>query len=69
MLTAGRNYPGYAMRDLQREAEAEVVMRRRIYENRVLTGRMTRAQADSKIRKMEAIAAHLAELADRERLL
>jgi hypothetical protein len=68
MLTAGRN-PGYQMRDLQREAEAEVVMRRRVYENRVLTGRMSRELADSKIRKMQAIAAHLAELAERERLL
>jgi hypothetical protein len=68
MLTAGRN-PGYAMRDLQREAEAEVVMRQRVYENRVLTGRMSRQQADAKIRRMDAIAKVLAELAERERLL
>ena len=68
MLTPDRN-PGYSMRELQREAEGEVVMRQRVYENRILTGRMSRHQAEAKIRRMDAIAKLLAELAERERLL
>jgi hypothetical protein len=61
MLTPTDNLGGYSARDLQRCAEREA--------NRVLTGRMTQAQADTEIRKMRAIAMHFAELAEKERLL
>ena len=69
MLTPDKPFGGYTVRDLQREAEGEVVMRQRVYQNRVLTGRMSANQARDKIRKMDAIAKHLAELAEKERLL
>jgi hypothetical protein len=68
MLTAGK-FGGYSTRELQREAEGEVIMRRRVYENRVLTGRMTRQAADTKINRMKAIAEYFAELAEKDRLL
>jgi hypothetical protein len=71
MLTPD-NRPGrstYATRDLQRCAERELGWRRTVYRNRVLTGRMTQANADAEIRKMQAIAELLAELAEKERLL
>ena len=68
MLTAGK--PGrYTTRDLQRCAERELTLRRQVYKNRVLTGRMSQQQADAEIAKMQAISEHLAELAERERLL
>jgi hypothetical protein len=60
---------GYSARDLQRCAEREANFRTTVYKNRVLTGRMTQAQADTEIRKMRAIAMHFAELAEKERLL
>jgi hypothetical protein len=68
MLTPDRN-PGYSMRDLAQCAEREVKLRRRVYANRVETGRMSRQQADAEIAKMGAIAAMLGEMAERERLL
>jgi hypothetical protein len=68
MLTAGRN-PGYALRDLAACADRETKLRRKVYANRVETGRMSRQQADTEIRKMEAIAELLAEAAKSERLL
>ena len=71
MLTA-TNRPslrGYSARELQRCAEREAKLRRQVYANRVLTGRMSQAQADAEISKMQAIAEHFAELAERERLL
>lgn len=70
MLTA-RNNPhrgGYATRDLLRCAEREAGLRRRVYANRVLTGRMSQQQADAEIDKMDAIAALLAEIEEGERL-
>ena len=71
MLTVVRRPPlrGYTVRDLQRCAEREANMRRKVYSNRVLTKRMSRQQADAEIDKMAAIAEMLAEMAERERLL
>lgn len=69
MLTPDKPFGGYTVRDLQKCAEREVMLRQRVYENRVLTGRMSKQQADAEIRKMDAIAKHLAELAEKERLL
>jgi hypothetical protein len=66
---AGYTIKGFAAADLQACAERELMMRRRVYANRVLTGRMSQRQADSEIDKMAAIAEHLAELAEKERLL
>jgi hypothetical protein len=63
------DFGGYTARDLAREAEREARMRRTVYQNRVMTGRMTRRDADNKITMMEAIAAHFDELARKERLL
>jgi hypothetical protein len=68
MLTA-KPPRGYTMRDLAACAEREVNMRKRVYENRVLTGRMTRGLADGELDKMQAIAELLEELAQGERLL
>lgn len=50
-------------------AQREVKMRRQVYPNRILTGRMSHAFANAEIDKMQAIAEHLAELAEREKLL
>jgi hypothetical protein len=70
MLTPDRQpFRGFTARDLQREAAREANMRRTVYANRVLTGRMTRRDADNKITMMEAIAEHFDELAKRERLI
>jgi hypothetical protein len=69
MLTPDRPRHGYMMRDLQRCAEREACRRFKVYKNRVLTGRMTQHDAEIEIDKMEAIAAHFAELAEKERLL
>jgi hypothetical protein len=69
MLTAKPSLRGYQVRDLQRCAEREVNMRRHVYPNRVMTGRMSQQQADSEIDKMAAIAEMLGEMAARERLL
>ena len=71
MLTAS-NRPalrGYTAHELQRCAEREAKMRRKVYSNRVLTGRMSQQQADAEIDKMAAIAEMLAEMAERERLI
>ena len=71
MLTAS-NRPalrGYSVRELQRCAEREANLRRQVYSNRVLTGRMSQQQANAEIDKMAAIAEMLAEMVERERLL
>jgi len=60
---------GYTARELVQCAAREVALRRRVYPNRVITGRMSQKQADAEIDKMDAIAALLAEIEDRERLL
>jgi hypothetical protein len=71
MLNAGHHphLNGFTAHDLQRCAEREVNLRRMVYRNRILTGRMSQAQADAEIDKMVAIAKHFAELAKTERLL
>lgn len=71
MLTPNNRPPlrGYTMRDLQACAEREANMRRQVYPNRIMTGRMSQQLADREIDKMAAIAELLAELAARERLL
>jgi hypothetical protein len=50
-------------------AQREVAMRRKVFPNRILTGRMSRAFADAEIDKMTAIAEYFAGLAKQERLL
>jgi len=60
---------GYSIRDLVQCAAREAGMRRKVYPNRILTGRMTKKQADLEIDKMDAIAAILAEMEERERLV
>jgi hypothetical protein len=60
---------GFTAHELQRCAEREANLRRTVYRNRVLTGRMSQAQANAEIDKMAAIAEHFAELAKEERLL
>lgn len=50
-------------------AQREVKMRRRVYPNRILTGRMSHAFADAEIDKMEAIAQVLVEMVAKEKLL
>jgi hypothetical protein len=71
MLTVIRPPPlrGYSVRELQRCAEREANMRRKVYSNRVLTKRMSQQQANAEIDKMSAIAEMLAEMAERERLI
>ena len=59
----------YSMSELQQCAAREVNMRRKVYPNRVLTGRMTQKQADAEIDKMAAIADLLGELGNGEKLL
>ena len=50
-------------------AQREMRMRRQVYPNRIMTGRMSAAFAQAEIDKMTAIAEHLVELASKERLL
>lgn len=70
MLTPERpRWRGYTVRDLQACAEREANLRRRVYSNRVLTKRMSKAQADREIDLMAAIGEHFQELAESERLL
>ena len=57
------------MKELQRCAEREVEMRRRVYARFVAKGTMSQVKANTEIRMMEEIARHFAELAEREQLL
>jgi hypothetical protein len=67
MLTETRTrYPLAVLADC---AQREVKVRRRVYPNRILTGRMSHAFAHDEISKMQAIAEMLVEMAERERLL
>lgn len=59
----------YSATELQACAEREIMWRRNVYPSRVARGRMTQKLADAEIDKMAAIAAHFAELAEKERLL
>jgi hypothetical protein len=55
--------------DLWRCAEREGNMRRRVYPNRVLTHRMTQAQADREVDMMAEISDVFREMAESDRLL
>jgi hypothetical protein len=57
------------VKELQRCAEREANLRRTVYRNRVMTGRMSQQHADAEIDKMAAIAELLGKMAERERLL
>ena len=50
-------------------AERELKLRQRVYPRRVADGKMTQAQADRELARMEAIIATLRGLAELERLL
>lgn len=70
MLTADQDErPRYTAKELWRCAERELSLRRQVYPNRVMTGRMSKHHADSEIAKMAEIAEHFAELAKAERLI
>jgi replicative DNA helicase len=51
----------FTLRDLAECAERELKLRRRVYANRVDTGRMSQNEAERQIAMMEAIAAKLRE--------
>ena len=55
--------------ELQRCAEREVAMRRKVYPRWVQNGKMSYTQAKEEIEKMQTIAQHFAELAVKEHLL
>jgi hypothetical protein len=69
MLTETRPKTRYPLAVLADCAQREVKARRRVYPNRILTGRMSHAFAQDEIDKMAAIAQVLVEMAERERLL
>ena len=50
-------------------AEREANQRRRVYPNRILTGRMSHRFAEAEIDKMAAIARELRDMAEWEKLL
>ncbi len=60
---------GYTWEQLRRCAERELKRRRQKYPNLVLTHRMDREESEMEYDMMRVIVAHLAELADGERLL
>ena len=63
MTTVG-DAPIFTARELQREAEREVAMRRHVYgKSDGSTGR-TRTMADRRIAMMEAIASYFKQIAD-----
>lgn len=69
MLTPDRATTRFTMSVLLDCAQREVRLRRQVYPNRILTGRMSHRFAREEISKMEAIAEMLAEMVERERLL
>lgn len=54
------------LRRMLEAAEREVSLRRRVYPNRIETGRMTPRKAAEEIAVMQAIADHLRPLAEAE---
>lgn len=71
-LAAGKPKPqwrGYTWVQLQKCAERELIRRKHVYPNRVLTHRMMREAADQEIDMMRVIAETLGELAEGERLI
>jgi hypothetical protein len=71
MLTADQRpaWRGYTAHQLQRCAERELGWRRKVYPNRVLTGRLSQTKAAMEIDMMRAIAEDYAALAAKEKLL
>jgi hypothetical protein len=61
MATSSEATMIFTLRDLVKCAEREIGLRRRVYPNRVDTGRMSQREADRQIAMMEAIAARLRE--------
>ena len=59
----------FAYSELRQAAEREVAIRKRVYPNRIETGRMTRYQAERELNLMRAIALVLRTLEEQERLL
>jgi len=59
----------FTAEDKLRCVEREIKMRKQVYPNRVLTGRMTQVQADREIACMEAIAQDLSRVAEKDRLI
>jgi uncharacterized protein YndB with AHSA1/START domain len=59
----------FTTEELHRCALRELGLRKRVYPNRIETGRMTAEQAAKQIMMMQAIVDLLAELARSERLL
>jgi uncharacterized protein YqhQ len=57
---------GFSLLELIACAEREVKIRLRVYPGRVLTGRMSRREADRQIEMMVAIVGRLREAAERE---
>ena len=59
----------FSYAELRQAAEREVSIRRKVYPNRIETGRMTRMQAERQIALMQAISDHLREHEKAEMLL
>ena len=60
--------PIFSYRELRREAERELSLRKRIYPNRIQTGRLTNQQSQKQLAMMQAIAGILRELEKTEML-
>ena len=60
---------GFTAAELAAEARRELVLRKRVYPNRVHTGRMTAKQAQRQIALMEAIIERLEVEEVKERLI
>jgi hypothetical protein len=69
LTTDGPSRTRYPFAVLADCAQREVKMRRKVYPNRILTGRMSHRFAQDEIDKMAAIAQVLVEMAEKERLL
>ena len=63
------SYPHYSALEKRRAIEREIAIRKRVYPNRVLTGRMKQAQADRELALMEDIRADYARLEEAERFI
>ena len=60
--------PKFSYYELRHEAEREVSLRKRVYPNRIETGRLSNYQASKQIAMMQAIAGILRELEKTEML-
>jgi hypothetical protein len=59
----------FSYAEMVRECDREIMLRRRLYPNRITTGRLSKDTAARQVALMEAIRAVLVELAKTERLL